>query len=122
MLTATGILKVKNQEQQISEKFKKREFVLTVDPTSNYPQFVSFQLTQDKCGLLDQFNEGDEIKVNFNLRGREWRTKEGELKYFNSLEAWKLESSGTAQKSSPEPEESTDMTFSPSKEETDLPF
>lgn len=90
MFNITGILKVKNDEQQISERFKKREFVIT-DNSSQYPQHISFQLTQDKCSLMDNYNIGDELKIYFNLRGREWQTREGETRYFNSLEAWKIE-------------------------------
>jgi hypothetical protein len=90
MFNITGTLKVKNAAQQVSEKFKKREFVIA-DNSSQYPQFISFQLTQDKCSLIDNYNVGDELKVYFNLRGREWKDKQGETKYFNSLEAWKLE-------------------------------
>jgi hypothetical protein len=88
----TGILKVKGAEQVVSDKFKKREFVLT-DNTSQYPQHVSFQLAQDKCGLIESFEVGQEIKVSFNLRGREWNDpKSGQMKYFNSLDAWRIES------------------------------
>jgi hypothetical protein len=95
----TGTLKVKNNEVQVSEKFKKREFVIT-DNSSQYPQFIQFQLTQDRCGLLDNYKVGDELKVYFNLRGREWKNPQGEVKYFNSLEAWRLEA-GTAQNNAP---------------------
>ncbi len=88
----TGILKVKGAEQVVSEKFKKREFVLT-DNQSQYPQHLSFQLAQDKCNLIDGFEVGQEIKVSFNLRGREWNDpKSGQMKYFNSLDAWRIES------------------------------
>lgn len=90
----TGRLKVKGNVQQVSDKFKKREFVLT-DNSSQYPQYILFELTQDKCPLLDNFNEGDEVKVFFNLRGREWTNKEGQVKYFNSLQAWKMEKMGS---------------------------
>ena len=62
----TGTLKVKNNEVQVSEKFRKREFVIT-DNSSQYPQFIQFQLTQDRCSLLDTFREGDEVKVYFNF-------------------------------------------------------
>lgn len=90
----TGIIKVKNNEQQVSEKFKKREFVLT-DNSSQYPQHIQFQLTQDRCSLLDSYNVGDQVKVYFNLRGREWNDpKTNSIRYFNSLEAWKLERVG----------------------------
>ena len=86
----TGILKVKEEAQQVSDKFRKREFVLT-DNSSQYPQHISFQLTQDKCGLIDNYAVGSEIKVHFNLRGREWTSPKGEVKYFNTLEAWRVE-------------------------------
>ena len=85
-----GVLKLKHDTVQVSDKFAKREFVVTTEVDSTYPQHVSMQLTQDKCGLLDKFSEGQEIKVSFNLRGREWNGPEG-LRYFNSLEAWRIE-------------------------------
>lgn len=94
-LNVTGTLKVKNNEQAVSEKFRKREFVIT-DSSTQYPQYISFQLTQDKCSLLDAYNVGDEITVHFNLRGREWKSPQGEIKYFNSLEAWRLERKSSA--------------------------
>lgn len=95
MFNITGTLKVKTATQQVSDKFKKREFVI-VENSSPYPQFISFQLTQDKCGLIDNIMEGNDIKVYFNLRGREWQSPQGETKYFNSLEAWKIEVAGQA--------------------------
>ena len=88
-----GTIKVKFDTQRVSEKFQKREFVLTTEANTPYPQHISFQVTQDKCSLLDQFNEGDEIKVQFNLRGREWNGPQG-VKYFNTLEAWRIERAG----------------------------
>ncbi len=91
----TGAVKVKKDEQSVSDKFKKREFVLT-DNSSQYPQQISFQLTQDRCPLLDQVNVGDIITVHFNLRGREWTSPQGEVKYFNTLEAWKIDRNSSA--------------------------
>src|SRR3954469_1484926 len=85
-----GTIKVKFDTQRVSEKFQKREFVLTTEANTPYPQHVSFQVTQDKCTVLDQFNEGEEIKVQFNRRGREWNGPQG-IKYFNTLEAWRIE-------------------------------
>lgn len=94
MFTLKGKLIVKGDEQQITEKFKKREFVIQ-DDAEQYPQVISFQLVQDKCSLLDAYNVGDEISVNFNVRGREWTSpKDGQTKYFNSLEAWKITGDG----------------------------
>ena len=89
-MEATGTFHMKQETQKVSDKFKKREFVLKTEGSTPYPQFVSFQVTQDKCGLLDSYNEGDEIKVHFNLRGREWNGPQG-IKYFNTLEAWRIE-------------------------------
>lgn len=85
----TGTLKVKFDTQVVSDKFKKREFVLTTEEGTPYPQHLSIQLTQDKCDLLNNFNEGDKLSVNINLRGREWNGPQG-IKYFNTIEAWKL--------------------------------
>jgi hypothetical protein len=85
-----GTLKVKFDTQKVSDRFQKREFVLTTEANTPYPQHVSFQVTQDKCTLLDQFSEGEEIKIHFNLRGREWNGPQG-IKYFNTLEAWRIE-------------------------------
>lgn len=89
-MEVTGTLKAKFDTQKVSDRFSKREFVLTTEANTPYPQHVSFQVTQDKCSMLDQYNEGDELKVQFNLRGREWNGPQG-IKYFNTLEAWRIE-------------------------------
>ena len=88
----TGKLIVKNEMQQISEKFSKREFV--VETSDTYPQSIMFQLTQDKCSLLDNAKVGDTLTVSFNLRGKAWTNPQGETKYFNTIEAWRIELSG----------------------------
>ena len=93
-MEVTGILKVKSDAKDVSAKFKTRDFVLT-ENSSQYPQHISFQLAQDKCTLIDTLNIGDEVKVTFNLRGREWTSPQGEVKYFNTLDAWKVEKLGT---------------------------
>ena len=79
-----GKLIVKNETETISEKFKKRSFVIESD--EQYSQQVIFQLTQDKCSLLDSFNEGEVIKVTFSLQGKRFE-KEGKVNYFNNLNA-----------------------------------
>lgn len=89
-MEVTGTLKTKFDTQKVSDRFQKREFVLTTEANTPYPQHVSFQVTQDKCTLLDQFNPGEELRVQFNLRGREWNGPQG-VKYFNTLEAWRIE-------------------------------
>ena len=90
MLTYTGILKVKNPEVKVSEKFRKREFVLT-DAAPSYPQTILFQLIQDRCSLIENVNVGDEVTVTFGLKGREWKSPQGEIKFFNSLDVFKVE-------------------------------
>jgi hypothetical protein len=89
----TGVIKFIGDTAQVSEKFKKREFVVTElsDKDSKYDQHIAFQLTQDKCDLINAFGVGQTVKVSFNLRGREWVSPQGETKYFNTLEAWRVE-------------------------------
>ncbi|HTL81531.1 MAG TPA: DUF3127 domain-containing protein, partial [Bacteroidia bacterium] len=82
MFNITGILKLKTDEQKVSDRFRKRDFVLT-DTSSQYPQHITFQLVQDRCSLIDNIPVGAEIRVFFNLRGREWTPKDGgPVKYF----------------------------------------
>lgn len=84
-----GKLEVIYDTQQVTDRFKKREFVLEVQ-NGMYPEYVKFQLTQDRCNLLDPFSKGEEITVNFNLKGRPY-TKEGRTTYFTNLEAWRID-------------------------------
>jgi len=86
--TADGRLLIKRDAVQVSDKFTKREFILQTD--GEYPQYLQFQLTQDKCPLLDKFQTGQQVTIHFNVRGKEW-TKDGKTSYFNSLEAWRIE-------------------------------
>ena len=88
MYELKGTVKVLNETNVISEKFKKREFVIT-DDSSQYPQDIQLQLTQDNCDKLNGVNVGDRLLVKFNLRGRAWNDpKTGNDRYFNSLDAW----------------------------------
>ena len=78
--------------QNVSDKFRKREFVLSTDLDTPYPQHILFQTTQEKCALLDNLKVNDEVKVFFNIRGREWTSnQDGQIKYFVSLEAWRID-------------------------------
>ena len=89
-----GRLHTKNEAVQISERFRKREFVLEIEPESQYPQTVQFELTGDRCELLDEFVIGQELNVEFSLRGREWTSPKGEIRFFNSLNVWQVEADG----------------------------
>lgn len=78
--------------QNVSDKFKKREFVLSTDLNTPYPQHIMFQTTQEKCAILDNLKANDEVKVFFNIRGREWTSpQDGQIKYFVTLEAWRID-------------------------------
>ncbi|TRX49185.1 DUF3127 domain-containing protein [Fulvivirga sp. M361] len=80
--------------QQVTKTFKKREFVIEYAENPQYPEFVKFETIQEKCDLLDKHKVGDEVDVHFNLKGRKWTDPKGEVKYFNSLQAWRLEAGG----------------------------
>ena len=76
---------------QITETFKKREFIIQDNKNPEYPEFVKVELIQDKVSLLDDLKVGDEINVLINIKGRKWEDKEGNIKYFNSIQGWKIE-------------------------------
>ena len=120
MLTYTGIIKVKNAEVKVSEKFRKREFVLT-DNAQSYPQTVLFQLTQDRCNLLDAVNVNDEVAVHFLLKGREWKNPQGEIKFFNSLDVFRIEKTGASSSQKVADPGFTNETLVPTPDD-DLPF
>jgi hypothetical protein len=93
-LKARGKLHLVGETKQISDRFQKREFVVELVDNPRYPQLVMFQLTGERCGMLDGFSVGDEVDIDFSLRGREWRSPKGETKYFNSLDVWTVEGAG----------------------------
>jgi len=94
MAEILGHIKIIFDTQNISEKFRKRDVVIATDLNTPYPQECIFQLNQDKCNILDNFNEGDEVKALYNLKGRSWSSPQG-IKYFNTLEIWKIEKIGS---------------------------
>lgn len=90
-IEATGKVHVVGDTKAVSAKFSKRPFVLELADNPKYPQHVEFQLTGDRCSQLDGVNVGDTVRVEFSLRGREWNSPSGEVKYFNTLDVWTLE-------------------------------
>ena len=85
-----GKIKLIKEVQEISPTFKKRELILTTD--EQYPQTLSVEFIQDKTDLLNNFEVNQSVKVGINLRGREWENPETkELKYFNSIQGWRIE-------------------------------
>lgn len=87
---STGTVKKVGDTIKVSDKFSKRELVLT-DSSGMYPQDISFEFVQDKTSDLDSIMEGQEVEVSWNLRGREWISPQGEAKYFNTLDGWRVD-------------------------------
>ncbi len=118
-----GKLHKKYETENKTDSFQAREFVILVE-SGNYPQFVKFQLVQDRCALLDPYEEGEEIKVHFDLRGREWQGK-----YFTNLNAWRIEKVSAGKAPDPPAAADGEGFFPPAENEPsggaaddDLPF
>ena len=85
-----GKIKLVNETQTFGTSgFRKREVVVTTD--EQYPQMIMIEFVQDKCDLLNSYAVGQDVKVSINLRGREWINPQGEAKYFNSVQGWRVE-------------------------------
>ena len=109
-----------------SSGFQKRDCVVTTD--EQYPQHILIQFVQDKCNLLTGYNVGDQVKIDINLRGREWTNPQGESVYFNTIQGWRIKRIGETV-AAPAAQTNTNPTeaFAPAtdfKEEDhdDLPF
>lgn len=90
MYNLTGTIKAVKDTVQVTDSFKKREIVVTVKD-GDYDQHVQLELIQDDVDKANGLTAGDKVEVSFNLRGREWTSPQGEVKYFNTLNAWKIE-------------------------------
>ena len=104
--------------------FRKREVVITTE--EQYPQHILVEFIQDKCDLLDAFQMGQNVKIGINLRGREWVNPQGETKYFNSIQGWRIDAVGVSS-SSEIPPMPPPTAFEPADDpkdgtEDDLPF
>ncbi len=117
----TGKIKQIDQTKEYgSNGFQKREVVLTTE--EQYPQHLLVEFIQDKCSLLDSFAVGQRVKVGINLRGREWQSPQGEIKYFNSIQGWRIDAADTTTPPPPAAPFET-MPEAPEKEAPDdLPF
>lgn len=109
----TGKIKLVRPTQKVSETFSKREFVITTD--EQYPQDIQIEFTQDKCDLLNDVQVGQQVTVGINIRGREWINPQGEAKYFNTIQAWKI-NKGNSVPQAPQPQSNLDP------DDTGLPF
>lgn len=120
-----GKLIEKFDVNQVSDTFRKRDFVIEKTENQGGKEFIDhikFQLTQDRCNIIDSINLQDEIRVSFNIRGRRW-VKDDNVSYFTNLEAWKIEKIAVASEESPPPPPfPADEDTPPTEEFDDLPF
>lgn len=91
-----GKVKLVGQTEAVSDKFKKRDLVITTNENPTYPQYITVQCTNDKCVMLDNLSVGTEVSLEINLRGREWKSPQGDTRYFNTIECWKVDVIGSA--------------------------
>lgn len=116
-----GRIKVIEPEVQVSPTFKKRLLVVTTD--EQYPQHILIEFAQDKCDLLHNYQVGQAVKVSINLRGREWINPQGEAKYFNQIQGWRMELQNPSGGSSKAPEQTFEATpYTEEEPFDDLPF
>ena len=120
-----GKIKLVGETQTFGSKgFRKREVVVTTE--EQYPQSIMVEFVQDKTELLNSFSVGQNVKISINLRGREWTNPQGEVKYFNSIQGWRIENSDQAVSQDMPPMPPADA-FEPANElneedHDDLPF
>jgi len=124
-MEVTGKIEKIGNEQQISTSFKKREVVIRTE--EQYPQPLMIELTQDKTNLIDAYKVGDNVTISINIRGREWTSPKGEVKYFTSLQGWRIQGAQAAQPTAAiTPPPSFDAPgkpdFSTDEADDDLPF
>ena len=132
-MDVSGKLKMIDETKDVgSSGFQKRDCVVTT--YEQYPQDILIQFVQDKCNLLTGFNVGDEVKIDINLRGREWTNPEGKLVYFNTIQGWrivKVQPNYQHQGTAPAPANTAQTQTNPSQmggplpgedEDPDLPF
>jgi hypothetical protein len=115
-----GNIKVLKDTQNIGNNgFRKREVVIIRE--EQYPQYLLVEFIQDKCDLLNDYRVGQNVKIDINLRGREWINPEGVAKYFNAIQGWKIELLSVKESITEELPEIAPVTFLDG-EEDDLPF
>ncbi len=125
-MEVTGKIKMIDQTKEVgSSGFKKRDVVVTTE--EQYPQHILVQFVQDKCDLLNSFQVGDAVKIDINLRGREWTNPQGETVYFNTIQGWRIgkaqaEATSTQPVSMPAAETFSPATNLNEDEPDDLPF
>ncbi len=126
-MEVTGRVRMIDQTKEVgSSGFKKRDIVVTTD--EQYPQHILVQFVQDKCELLNNYQAGDNVKIDINLRGREWVNPQGETVYFNTIQGWRISKIQAEAPAAPQiPQMPAAQAFEPAtnfkeEEHDDLPF
>ena len=100
--TVSGRVEVIAETVHASATFKRRDLVIEVNG-DKYPQFLTMQFIQEKCDILNSYKVGMQVEVSFNLNGRKWTSPSNEIKYFNTLQAWRISNVGSQQGAPPAP-------------------
>jgi translation initiation factor IF-3 len=87
----TGKLLRIEKLEQITEKFKKKRLIIEYSKNEKYPQILEFTLTQNNVALADVLNQGDEVKLLFDFKGREFADKNSITRVFNTLDVWRID-------------------------------
>ena len=95
-----GKIKVQQETQTFGNDFTKCNLIVVTD--EQYPQEICVEFVKDKIDLLKSFKVGDSVKIGINLRGREWINPQGEAKYFNSIQGWRIDASDVIAEASQE--------------------
>jgi uncharacterized protein DUF3127 len=89
---AEGVVRIVYPMKTVgTNNFNTREIIIRTE--EQYPQDLNFQFTQDKCDLLEMYKPGERVKISFNLRGKldGFTNTQGETKYFNTVQGWKIQ-------------------------------
>lgn len=121
----SGELYEMGNTEKVSDRFQKREFVVKQEEQNGdqtFTDFIKFQLTQNRCDLIEGYKPGDQIKVAFRIKGNRWE-RNGKVNYFTNLDAWRIEKTSQGSPDMPPLSDQEEEPFYPDEQSGDeLPF